>query len=93
MSFKETEQQISNLHARVKTLAARRDELIRKAGSEEQKLQEAFTRLRELGIENPEGLSIVSLEDLANQLQEQLATALTELEAKVTEGEQLLAKA
>jgi len=93
VNFKEIEQQIHNLHVRVKELATKRDGIIRQAGSEEQKLQEAYARLSDLGTPDAAKLSTDALEELNNQLQEQLVTAVAELTAKVEEGERLLAKA
>jgi len=92
MNFKETEQEIHDLQARVKVLSTKRDGIIRQAGSEEQKLQEAYARLRELGVENPEKLSTDALEGLAGSLQTQLGVAVAELTAKVEEGERLLSQ-
>jgi len=91
MSIKQTEQKIQDLQNRVKTLAAKRDNIIRQAGSEEQRLKEAFIKLQELGIENPDKLSLEELKDLSTQLEEQLEETIAELTQKIVEGEQLLA--
>jgi hypothetical protein len=91
MNLKETEQKIQALQDRVKVLALKRDETMRLIGGEEQKLQEAYAKLRELGVDNPNKLTVKELEELTEKLQSQLDGAVIELTAKVEEGEKLLA--
>ncbi len=85
------EEQLVVVQNRVKKLAGSRDSLIRDQGAAERKLEEAQEKLRELGIE-VEGLTSKQLQEQAEKLEAQLATKVTELIAKVEEGEALVAK-
>jgi hypothetical protein len=87
-----TEEQLKDLQRRVKLLATNRDNIIRDAGIQEQKLQEAHQKLRDLGIKDPEKMTDNDLEKLAMDLQSKLTAAIEELTATVEEGEKLLAK-
>ena len=86
------DEQLRDLQRRVKLLATNRDTIIRDAGVQEQKLLEAYQKLRDLGIDSPENLSEVELQALAQKLQAELTTAIVELTNTVEEGERLLAK-
>lgn len=83
---------ITTIQTKVKTLASKRDQIIRDQGIEERKLEEAYEKLRELGVENPESLSAQEIQDLATKLQTELDEKLTALETQVTQGEALMAK-
>ena len=86
------EEQLKDLQRRVKLLTTNRDNIIRDAGIQEQKLQEAHQKLRDLGIKDPEKMSDEDLERLALDLQSKLTAAITELTTLVEEGEKLIAK-
>lgn len=85
------EEQIVVLNARVKKLAANRDQLNRDAGAAERKLEEAQEKLRALGIET-EGLTSKQLQEKAQELEAELGTKVTEITTKIEEGEALVAK-
>jgi hypothetical protein len=86
------EDQLKELQRRVKALAASRDSIIRDAGIQEQKLQEAYQKLRDLGITDPEKMTDEDLTQLSEALQSKLTAAIAELMELVEEGEKLLAK-
>lgn len=83
--------QLSALKTRVKTLAANRDKLIRDAGAKESQLEQAYEKLRELGVQTPEQLSTQDLQALAEKYELELGEKVEQITVKVTEGEQLLA--
>lgn len=83
---------LREIQSRVKELTSKRDQIIRDQGSEQRKLEEAYEKLRELGIENPEKLSALEIQALATQLQTELEGKLATLETQLTEGEALMAK-
>ncbi len=85
------EQQLTDLQRRIKALASGRDTLIRDAGIQEQKLQEALDKLRANGIEEPEKITELELVEMDRELSTQLAALIAELTAKIEEGERLLA--
>ena len=51
------QEQLRLAQAKVKALSSRRDQVIRDAGIEEQKLQHLYESLRQLGVSDPEALS------------------------------------
>lgn len=83
---------LKDIQAKIKILASKRDQIIRDQGIEERKLEEAFEKLRELGVEKPEELSAQEIQDLAGKLQAELEEKLTALDSQVTQGEALMAK-
>jgi hypothetical protein len=83
---------LREIQNRVKELTSKRDQIIRDQAVEQRKLQEAYEKLRELGIENPEKLSGQEIAALATQLQTELEGKLTALEMQLTEGEALMAQ-
>ena len=83
---------LKEIQSKVKELAGKRDQIIRDQGIEERKLEEAYEKLRELGIENPENLSAKEIQDLAVKLQAELEEKLVALETQVNAGEALMAK-
>ncbi len=86
----EIQEQLRTAQARVKTLAAKRDQIIRDAGVEEQKLQQVYENLRHLGVKNPETLSEVELKALAETTSMSLGEALHDLLESLSKGEELL---
>ncbi len=86
-----TEEQLKDLQIRIKKLASGRDTLIRDAGIQEQKLQEALEKLRANGIEEPEKIGEKELGEMAFEMSNQLDALVAELTAKIEDGERLLA--
>ena len=76
--------------SRVKTLAGKRDQLIRDAGIEEQKLQQVYDNLRQLGVSNPESLDADDLQRLAETTQAELESNMQSLTEALSKGESLL---
>jgi len=83
---------LKDIQSKVKELASKRDQIIRDQGIEERKLEEAYEKLRELGVEKPEELSAQEIQDLSQKLQAEFADKLQALENQVTQGEALMAK-
>lgn len=76
----------------IKVFAVKRDQIIGEIGREEGQLENAQTKLRELGIENPEALSSEELETMAQQIQIQLSEKVSALEEQLKTGELLIAQ-
>jgi len=83
---------LKEIQGKVKALAAKRDQIIRDQGIEERRLEEAYEKLCELGIEKPEDLSAQEIQDLADKLQAEFAEKLAALDIQVNQGEALMAK-
>ena len=83
---------LRDIQARVKALASKRDQIIRDAGAEENKLEEAYGKLRELGIDGPETLTVEDLQAMSEKLQTELAQKVSDMETQVAKGEQLMTK-
>jgi len=83
---------LRDIQARVKALASKRDSIIRDAGAEENKLEEAYGKLRELGIEDPEKLTIEQLNEQVQALQVELQQKQEAMEAQLAQGEKLMTK-
>jgi uncharacterized membrane protein len=83
---------LKEIQSKVKELAGKRDQIIRDQGIEERKLEEAYERLRELGIEKPEDLTNEQIQELAEKFQNELTEKLTALETQVAQGEDLMAR-
>lgn len=83
---------LREIQTKVKELAGQRDRIVREQAVEESRLTEAYEKLRELGITDPEKLSAQEIQDMAAKLQAELEQKLTALEQQVQEGEALMAK-
>ncbi len=83
---------LKQLKARVTTLQSSKDQINREQGIEQRKLDEAYEKLRELGVENPEAMSAKELQSLAETAKAQLDEKLTALGEQLTQGEALMAK-
>ena len=90
MSEDNIQEQLRLAQAKVKVLAGKRDQIIRDAGVEEQKLQQVHDNLRQLGIESPESLSKEDLQRLVEVTKEKLAAEMRGLAEALSEGEALL---
>ncbi len=86
----DTQEQLRLAQSRVKALSNRRDQVIRDAGIEEQKLQHLYDTLRQLGVSDPEALSEEKLKELAALTQAQLEENLKGLSDALAKGEALL---
>jgi hypothetical protein len=84
------QEQLRLAQARVKALSSRRDQVIRDAGIEEQKLQHLYDTLRQLGVSDPEALSEDKLRELAALTQKELEDNLKGLAEALAKGEELL---
>ena len=84
------QEQLRDAQARVKALAARRDQLIREAGVEEQKLEQAYESLRQLGVENPQNLTEDGLKELAKDTEQRLSIEMNNLMDILAKGESLI---
>jgi DNA repair exonuclease SbcCD ATPase subunit len=83
-------EELKTLQTKVKALVVKREGLIRDAGVEERKVQEAIEKLAELGIDAAK-LSVEELENLRVRQQSELEATLSTLNAKVTEADALVA--
>jgi hypothetical protein len=84
--------ELKSIQASVKTLGAQRDRLNRDAGVEERRVQESIEKLKELGIEAPDKLSVAQLSKLRDAAQEELRVKIDLLKGKVEEGQALMAE-
>ena len=84
------QEQLRLAQAKVKALSSRRDQVIRDAGIEEQKLQHLYESLRQLGVSDPEALSEDKLRELAALTQKDLEENLRGLADALAKGEALL---
>jgi len=90
MAEKSIQDRLKEAQTRYKALQAQRDQVIHEAGAEENKLTEAYTKLRDLGVEGPEKLTSRQLQELVQSLQTELEQKLAVLETELTNGEQLV---
>lgn len=86
----DTQEQLRLAQSRVKAFSSRRDQVIRDAGIEEQKLQHLYESLRQLGVSDPEALSEDKLRELAALTQKDLEENLRGLADALARGEALL---
>ena len=77
---------------KVKTLNSSREQIIGDARVEEQKLKQAYSNLKELGIENPENMSIKELKALEVTSKAELEEKLVAIETQLAKGEELIQK-
>jgi benzoyl-CoA reductase/2-hydroxyglutaryl-CoA dehydratase subunit BcrC/BadD/HgdB len=90
MELEQTQERLKQLKARVTTLQSGRDQINQQKGLEQGKLEEAYRKLRELGIENPEAMSAKELQALADSLGTNLNEQLETLNAQLEQGEDLM---
>lgn len=77
---------------RVKGLNASREKIVGDARVEEQNLKQAYANLQELGVENPEGMTIKELRTLEAESRTQLEEKLTAIEDQLAKGDELMEK-
>lgn len=90
MELEQTQEQLKQLKARVTALQSGRDQINQQKGLEQGKLEEAYRKLRELGIENPEALTVKELQALATSLETNLNEQLATLNTQLEQGEDLM---
>lgn len=78
--------------AKVKALNSSREQIIGDARVEEQKLKQAYSNLKDLGIENPENMTIKELRALEAASKAQLEEKLVAIETQLATGEELIQK-
>jgi chromosome segregation ATPase len=90
MELEQTQESLKQIKARVAALQSGRDKINQQKGLEQGKLDEAYRKLRELGIENPETMTGKELQALADSLGSQLQEQLGTLNAQLEQGEGLM---
>lgn len=85
-----TQETLKEINARVKKLQGTRDEIIGTFKVQESKRDEAYAKLRELGIENPEKMSSKELQALADQKRTELGDKVSALTEQLAQGEKLI---
>ncbi len=88
----ETKERLQAAKARVTALQSGRDKINQQKGLEQGKLEEAYKKLRDLGIENPEAMTGKELQALSDSLEAQLQEQLATLESQLEQGEGLMAQ-
>lgn len=77
---------------RVKALQSTRDEIVGTFRVQESKRDEAYGKLKEQGIENPEKLTSKELQALADEKRAELTEKVTALNEQLEQGEALVKK-
>jgi len=85
-----TQETLKDIQARVKKLQSSRDEILGTFKVQESKRDEAYAKLKELGIETPEKMSSKELQALADQKRAELAEKITALNEQLAQGEKLI---
>jgi hypothetical protein len=83
---------LKQVQSRVKALQTSRDQIMRQQAVQEQKRDEAYRNLRQLGIEAPENLSAKELQSLADEKKIELTEKVRALEEQLSQGESLVSK-
>ena len=87
-----TQETLREIQGRVKNLQGTRDEIVGAFKVQESKRDEAYAKLRELGIQNPENMSAKELQALADAKRAELADKVSALNEQLAQGEQLIKK-
>jgi hypothetical protein len=87
-----TQDTLREVQARVKALQGTRDSIIGTFKVQESKRDEAYAKLREIGIENPEKLTSKELQALADLKRAELAEKIASINEQLTQGESLIKK-
>src|SRR5271169_5919034 len=85
-----TQDTLKEIQARVKKLQSTRDEIIGTFKVQESKRDEAYAKLKELGIENTEKMSSKELQALAEQKRTELAEKISSLNEQLAQGDKLI---
>lgn len=86
------QESLREAQARVKALQSTRDQIMRTHAVQEQKRDEAYKNLRELGVPNPETMTAKDLMALAAQKKAELQEKFTALNEQLVQGEALTQK-
>jgi predicted RNase H-like nuclease (RuvC/YqgF family) len=86
------QQQLKEAQQTVKTLDGERERLLREASVEEHKIRESQAKLAELGIKDPEKLTVDELVKLRDTTQAELERDLATVQTKITEAKGVLAE-
>ena len=87
-----TQETLREIQGRVKNLQGTRDEIVGAFKVQESKRDEAYAKLRELGIIDPEKMSAKALQELADSKRAELAEKVSALNEQLAQGEQLIKK-
>ena len=87
-----TQESLKEIQGRVKNLQGTRDEIVGAFKVQESKRDEAYAKLRELGIVDPEKMSAKALQELADSKRAELAEKVSALNEQLAQGEQLIKK-
>ena len=87
-----TQETLREVQGRVKNLQGTRDEILGAFKVQESKRDEAYAKLRELGIVDPEKMSAKALQELADAKRAELAEKVSALNEQLAQGEQLIKK-
>ncbi len=87
-----TQESLKQVQARVRSLQSVRDEIIGTFKVQESKRDEAYAKLKELGIESPEKMTSKELQALADEKRAELADKVAALNEQLAQGEQLIKK-
>lgn len=87
-----TAETLKQIQSRVKSLQTSRDQILREQAVQEQKRNEAYRNLKQLGIDNPEELSAKQLQALADEKKTELSQKVQALEEQLSQGESLVIK-
>lgn len=87
-----TAETLKQIQSRVKSLQTSRDQILREQAVQEQKRNEAYRNLKQLGIDNPEELSAKQLQALADEKKTELSQKVQALEEQLSQGESLVTK-
>lgn len=85
-----TQDTLKEIQTRVKKLQGTRDDILGTFRVQENKRDEAYAKLKELGIENPEKLTAKELQALADQKRAELAEKVAVLNEQLAQGEKLI---
>ena len=85
-----TQETLKEIQTRVKKLQGTRDEILGTFKVQESKRDEAYVKLKEQGIENPEKMSSKELQALADSKRVELSEKITSLNEQLTQGEKLI---
>jgi divalent metal cation (Fe/Co/Zn/Cd) transporter len=85
-----TQENLKKIQARVKALQSSRDEIIGTLKVQESKRDEAYVKLKELGIANPEKMTAKELQALADQKKNELAEKIDALNDQLAQVEKLI---
>jgi hypothetical protein len=87
-----TQERLKQVQTKVRTLNSTREKIVGDARVEEQKLKQAYSNLKELGIESPEGMTIKELRTLEQEFKSKLEDKLVAIEEQLETGESLINK-